>query len=135
MQTWYDGLNKPRLTPPKNIFGPVWTMLYVLIFISLVVYFLTPSKPWFFTTVLFLILHFAAGFSWTSIFFGRKLILPALIDLLFMDVTLLVIIMLFLQSNVIAALLLAPYCCWCLFATWLNWGFWRLNSGNTQGQA
>ncbi len=127
MQTWYDSLNKPRLTPPKAIFGPVWAMLYLLIFIALTLYFLTPSKPHFFPTVLLLLLHFAAGFSWTSIFFGRHLLLAALIDLCFMDLTLAAIIWLFLQANPIAALLLLPYCCWCLLATWLNREFWRLN--------
>lgn len=130
MQTWYDNLSKPPLTPPKKIFGPVWTVLYILIFIALLVYFLTPSKPWFFPTVMVLIAHFVAGFSWTSIFFGRKLLLPALVDLLFMDVTLWTIIWLFWQANVISALLLLPYCCWCLFATWLNWQIWRLNPAN-----
>lgn len=127
MQTWYDSLNKPRLTPPKAIFGPVWSLLYLLIFIALVLYFLSPSKPHFFPTVLLLLLHFAAGFSWTTIFFGRHLILPALIDLCFMDLTLAAIVWLFLQANPTAAFLLLPYCCWCLLATLLNWGFWRLN--------
>ncbi|NTU92880.1 MAG: tryptophan-rich sensory protein [Chlorobiaceae bacterium] len=127
MESWYDTLNKPLLTPPKKIFGPVWAGLYLLIFSALAVYFLTPSKPHFLPTVVLLILHFSAGFAWTSIFFGRKLILPALFDLLFMDVTLTAILALFLPANSISALLLLPYAGWCLFATWLNWSIWRLN--------
>ncbi len=127
MQSWYDGLAKPPLTPPKKVFWPAWAGLYLLIFISLAIYFLTPAKPFFLPTSGILIVHFLAGFSWTSIFFGKKLILPALLDLLFMDVTLAVIVWLFMQANPISALLLIPYCCWCLFATYLNWGIWRLN--------
>jgi len=133
MQTWYDGLKKPPLTPPNKVFGPVWAMLYLLIFISLIVYFLTPAKPYFFQTVIALIIHFSAGFCWTSIFFGRKLILPALLDLLLMDLSLAFIIPLFLLANDIAALLLVPYCCWCLFATYLNWNIWRLNPSTKNG--
>jgi tryptophan-rich sensory protein len=127
MQTWYDGLVKPGLTPPKKIFWPVWASLYVLIAASLTIYFLTPAKPYFLPSLLLLCAHFAAGFSWTSIFFGRKRILAALLDLLFMDATLAAIMIVFIQTNHIAALLLIPYCCWCLLATYLNWGIWRLN--------
>jgi hypothetical protein len=35
MQTWYDPLDKPRLTPPKAIFGPVWAILYLLLLVPL----------------------------------------------------------------------------------------------------
>ena len=127
MQSWYDGLNKPKLTPPKGLFWPVWSTLYVLIAIALIFYFRTPVKPFFTVTLLLLAVHFAAGFSWTSIFFGKKKILAALIDLLVMDVTLVIIIGLFFLTKPLAAALLIPYFCWCLLATYLNWSIWRLN--------
>src|ERR1035437_7016899 len=31
---WYTQLRKPKWAPPSWIFGPVWSVLYVLIFIS-----------------------------------------------------------------------------------------------------
>ena len=127
MQTWYDGLIKPGVTPPKKVFWPVWAGLYLLIAISLTIYFLTPVKPHFIPAILLLIAHFAAGFSWTSIFFGKKKILAALVDLLFMDVTLAAIMTIFIQTSPTASYLLIPYCCWCLLATYLNWGILRLN--------
>lgn len=127
MQSWYDTLKKPKLTPPKQVFGPVWAILYLLIAVSLFAYFLSPDKPHFFPAVLLLAIHFSAGFSWTSIFFGRKMILPALVDLLLMDATLVPLLFLFMQASSTAAILLLPYLFWCLFATYLNWGIWRLN--------
>ncbi|NTU58777.1 MAG: tryptophan-rich sensory protein [Chlorobiaceae bacterium] len=130
MTTWYDGLSKPAMTPPKKIFGPVWAGLYLLIAISLTIYFLTPAKPYFIPVLILLAIHFTAGFSWTSIFFGRKRLLAALLDLLFMDATLALIMVAFIQTNHTAALLLIPYCCWCMFATYLNWGILRLNPKN-----
>jgi tryptophan-rich sensory protein len=127
MSTWYDRLKKPPLTPPKKVFWPVWAGMYALIFISLFTYFLTPAKPNFIPTFFLLVVHFTAGFLWTSLFFTRKKILLALFDLVLLDVTLTAIILLFSQSNLISALLLVPYACWCLFATYLNWGIYRLN--------
>ncbi|HWR01164.1 MAG TPA: TspO/MBR family protein [Chlorobaculum sp.] len=127
MQSWYDGLVKPGLTPPKKIFGPVWAVLYLLIAASLAIYFLTPAKPFFLPAILLLVAHFTAGFSWTSIFFGKKRLFAALVDLLFMDVTLAAILVIFIQTSHPASYLLIPYGCWCLFATYLNWGLLRLN--------
>lgn len=127
MQSWYDRLTKPKFTPPKKVFWPVWLTLYALIAAALFVYFRTPAKPFFLIALPLLAAHFFAGFSWTSIFFGKKKILAALLDLLFMDVTLVVIIALFFMTNPLAGVLLVPYLCWCLLATWLNWSLWRLN--------
>lgn len=132
MPSWYDGLVKPKLTPPKQVFWPVWMTLYALIAAALILYFRTPEKPFFTAVLPLLAAHFVAGFSWTSIFFGKKRILAALIDLLFMDVTLAVIIPLFYVTNPMAAALLIPYLCWCLLATYLNWSLWRLNPQNRQ---
>lgn len=132
MQSWYDGLVKPKFTPPNKVFWPVWLTLYALIAAALIVYFRTPVKPWFTVGIALLVVHFLAGFSWTSIFFGKKKILAALLDLLFMDVTLVVILLLFFLTNPLAGALLVPYLCWCLLATYLNWSLWRLNPPNRE---
>ena len=127
MSTWYENLKKPPMTPPNQVFWPVWATLYVLIFISLITWFLTPEKVLFFPTVLLLTVHFTAGFCWTTLFFGKRKILLALLDILLMDVTLSAIIVIFLKTTMLSGLLLIPYFCWALFATYLNFGILRLN--------
>ena len=127
MSVWYESLKKPRFTPPNKAFWPVWATIYLFVLISLALYFLSPSKPYLPVSIALLIIHFMAGFSWTGIFFSRKKILLAFFDILVIDITLIAIILLFLQSSTPAALLLLPYLSWGLFATYLNWVFYQLN--------
>jgi benzodiazapine receptor len=127
MSTWYESLNKPSFTPPNKAFWPVWATIYLLIFISLTLYFISPSKPYLAVSVILLVIHFTAAFNWTRIFFTQKKILPAFADILVIDITLIAIIWLFLQASTLAALLLFPYLAWGLFATYLNWMFYQLN--------
>ncbi|MBM3162671.1 MAG: tryptophan-rich sensory protein [Chlorobi bacterium] len=127
MTTWYDNLEKPPFTPPKSVFGPVWTVLYIFIFTALAVYFLSPEKTNLLQVTPVLLVHFAASFSWTRLFFGQKKILAALLDLLLIDITLIVVIILFFQVSPLAGSLLLPYLCWGLFAAYLNWEIYRLN--------
>ncbi len=127
MTTWYDELKKPNFTPPKKVFGIVWAVLYLFILTSLALYFFAPSKPNMVATIATLIIHFTASFNWTGLFFNRKKILPALFDIIVIDITLAIIIVLFFHVSTPAALLLLPYLCWGIFATYLNWGIYRLN--------
>jgi tryptophan-rich sensory protein len=127
MSVWYDSLKKPQFTPPNKAFWPVWATIYLFVFVALALYFLSPYKPYFSASIALLIIHFTAGFSWTGIFFNRKKILLAFFDILIIDITLISIILLFLQSSIPAALLLLPYLSWGLFATYLNWMFYQLN--------
>ena len=80
-------------------------------------------------TTIILIVHLVANFSWTPLFFGAQNPLLALLDIIVLDVTLVVLIVLFWKASTIAAVLLIPYLCWVSFATYLNAGFYWLNRG------
>ena len=68
---WYTTLNKPWFTPPDYVFGPVWTVLYILMGISL---YLIVIQGWENETVKTGIILFAAQLGvnllWSIIFFG-----------------------------------------------------------------
>jgi tryptophan-rich sensory protein len=68
---WYTTLNKPWFTPPDYVFGPVWTVLYILMGISL---YLVVIQGWENETVKTGIILFAAQLGanllWSVIFFG-----------------------------------------------------------------
>ena len=129
MNTWYQELNRPYLTPPNWVFGPAWTILYIMIACSIIFYYKASAKEHAALTTVILIVHLIANFSWTPLFFGLKAPLFALLDIIVLDVTLLALIYLFWQASTVAAVLLIPYLVWVSFATYLNAGFYWLNRG------
>ncbi len=127
MNDWYRTLERPPLTPPDWVFGPAWTVLYVLIALSIILYIRAPkSGP---VTAVYLVLgvHLAANFVWTYLFFGLHSPLAALVDIAVLDLTLVWLITAFWGASGLAAGLLLPYLLWVGFATYLNLMFWRLN--------
>ena len=129
MNTWYQGLNRPYLTPPNWVFGPAWTILYIMIACSIIFYYKASGKEYAALTTVILIIHLIVNFSWTPLFFGLQAPLLALVDIIVLDATLLALIYLFWQASTVAAALLIPYLLWVSFATYLNAGFYLLNRG------
>lgn len=124
--TWYATLVRPSFAPPNWLFGPVWTILYTLIGISL--YLIWTNKK---GSLKLFLLHLFLNAIWSPIFFGAKNLGLALLVILVMDITLVVIIRNFYKVNKVAGLILIPYLMWISFATVLNFSFWRLNPSNT----
>jgi tryptophan-rich sensory protein len=124
--TWYAFLNKPVFSPPNWLFGPVWTILYTLIGISL--YLIWTNKK---GTLKLFLFHLFLNAIWSPIFFGAKNLGLAFIVILVMDVTLITIIKNFYKINKIAGLILIPYLMWISFASLLNFSIWRLNPNNS----
>ncbi len=128
VSTWYVQLNKPSFNPPNWLFAPVWTVLYVLMGISLG---LVWNKGFYHKWVKTALYHF--GFqlilnaAWSIVFFGAKAILPALLIILSLFILLFFTIRWFKIVEPIAAYLLIPYLIWVGFAAVLNFEIWRLN--------
>ena len=121
---WYLSLTRPPGTPPDWLFGPVWTVLYVMIGIAgwFVWRRSTATRPlrlwgW----------QLAANALWAPAFFAMHS--PPLAFTV--NLVLLVLIALtaraFLRVRRLAALLLVPYFAWAGYATYLTAGFWWLN--------
>ncbi len=127
MTDWYESLTRPPLTPPNWVFGPVWMVLYVLIAISIFLYYRAPNKKNVAKNSAVLVVHLIANAIWTYLFFGLNSPLLALIDVLILDVTLIFLIHVFSKASKLSAYLLIPYLLWVLWATYLNIGFLLLN--------
>jgi tryptophan-rich sensory protein len=127
MNDWYESLNKPVLTPPNWVFGPVWTILYIMIAVSIFI-FVKNYKTQTGLAIYFLIgFHLITNIIWTTLFFRLQSPTLALIDIIVLDISLIFIIYHFWQVNRVASILLWPYLLWCLFATYLNFSFCILN--------
>jgi len=127
MNTWYQELIKPSLTPPNWIFGPVWTLLYIMIACSIILYFRASAREQMPVTLIVLVVHLISNFAWTFLFFRLQSPFLALLDIIVLDLTLFFLLFLFWKVSTVAFALLVPYLLWVGFATYLNAGFYFLN--------
>ncbi len=125
---WYLTLNKPSFNPPNWIFGPVWTVLYILMGIAAG---LVWAKGFYHIWVKTALYNF--GFQllfnalWSVVFFGFKNPFWALLVILFLLALILLTIKWFNVVSRTAAYLLIPYFLWVCFATILNYKIWEMN--------
>lgn len=114
---WYAGLAKPPFNPPNWIFGPVWSVLYLLIaFAGWRIWNRNPAglamQVWF--------AQLALNFAWTPVFFGLQSPGFALVIILPMLALIVWFIRLTWDRDRVSALCFIPYAVWVGFATLLN---------------
>lgn len=144
--TWYAGLVKPALNPPAWVFGPVWTILYALMGISLFLVWkrhsdiLPPSHKatagqgknigmsrLFKWAVALFFVQLALNTLWSIFFFGMQNPALAFLDIILLWLAILTTIILFYRISKPASYLLMPYILWVSFAAYLNYSLWMLN--------
>jgi translocator protein len=124
--TWYAGLIKPAFSPPSWVFGPVWTVLYTLIGISLFLVWQAKGKEKKVALSIFFV-HLFLNALWSILFFGLHNPSLAFLEILLLLATLLVVMWQFWHIRPLAAYLLIPYLLWVSFAAFLNFALWQLN--------
>ncbi|MDD1695532.1 MAG: tryptophan-rich sensory protein [Methanoregula sp.] len=126
--TWYADLQKPELNPPSWVFAPVWTVLYILMGISLYWILSTGLKSQDSKLGLILfIFQLVLNVTWSFLFFGlHSTFFSFLIIVMLWAVLLCAIVQIF-RFSIPAAVLLIPYLCWISFAAYLNYAILILN--------
>ena len=124
---WYQNLNLPTFTPPSWLFTPVWTILYITIFIALLFFTTTRSRRNKIKGYLYFITQLILNITWPFTFFGIKNIGLALTVVILMDIFVILTIKEFYKTNKFAGIILFPYLIWIFFATYLNISFLILN--------
>ncbi len=123
---WYQTLNKPFFSPPNWLFGPVWTVLYIFMGISLYLIWDSKGKGKSKALKIFWIQLFLNAI-WSIIFFGMRNPGLALIDIVALWIAIILTIKSFYKISKPAAYLLIPYLLWVSFAAILNYSIWILN--------
>ena len=121
---WYAGLVKPTLTPPAWIFGPVWTLLYVMMAMAAWLVWRRHGLADAIGPLGLFLGQLALNALWSYLLQRPGL---AFIDIVVLWVAILATLIAFWRSHPPAGLLLLPYLLWVSFATYLNFQFWRLN--------
>ncbi len=126
--TWYAGLKKPPYTPPNWVFGPVWTILYIMMGIS--VFFVWRNGLSASSAMLTFILFWgqlSVNALWSVIFFGMKSKGGGVITIITLWFLILATIVASFRVSTLAGVLLIPYVVWVSVASYLNIGVWLLN--------
>lgn len=126
--TWYATLNKPSFNPPSWLFGPVWTLLYILMGISFYLIWTAKKSKYKSTAIKIFIIQLILNALWSIIFFGAHWIFVAFIEIILMWIFILLSIIKFHKISKTASYLLIPYILWVSFATILTFAIWVLNS-------
>ena len=124
-EPWYSMLNKPIFNPPDWIFAPVWTTLYLMMTISIWIFWHSKHRD---TNTLYIyFIHLIFNTTWSIVFFVFHKMLLASIVLIFLIVLIAILILRYKRVTMISAYLMIPYLLWCCFALFLNFNLILLN--------
>ena len=118
---WYSQLKKPSWAPPRWLFGPVWTVLYIIIAITFLDVFYQASIgliAW--TVALPFVLNLVFNFAFTPLQFGLKNNFLSAIDILLILMTLIWALVVIRPLLSWVAYANIPYLLWVCFATILQ---------------
>ena len=124
---WFDALRKPGFMPPGWAFGVAWTILYILIGISLAMLLHAKGARKRERAIILFGLMLVINLAWSQVFFGMHKVTFALGMIAAMIVLTASLILILWRIRIVAALLLYPYLGWLMFAGLLNYEILRLN--------
>lgn len=124
---FYRELVRPSWAPPGWLFGPVWSVLYLLMGIAAWLVWRVRGFAGARSALLVFVLQLAANALWSWLFFVWRQGGLAFAEILVLWVLILVTIGLFWRVSRVAASLLLPYLAWVSFASVLTLAIWRLN--------
>ena len=126
LKPWYAALSKPRWTPPNWLFGPVWTILFlVMAFAAWLVWRQSGLKA---VPMQLFLLQLLLNVAWSLLFFRLRSPGAAFVEIVLLWSGILLTTITFRSAVALAAWLMIPYLMWVTFAAALNFKVWRLNS-------
>ena len=134
LSDWYQQIEKPPFTPPNWVFGPAWTIIYILMGLSFAriwqLYSITRYpliKELSRRAIILFSLHMLLNLSWTPVFFGLPMPGLASIFIFLLLASIAFMIRYFFRLDRLASFLIIPYLIWVTFASLLNISIFVLN--------
>lgn len=124
---WYATLIKPSWNPPSWLFGPVWSLLYVMMGVAAWLVWCEGGWKLRRQALGFFLVQLLLNALWTPLFFGLHQPGMAFAEIIALWLSLFATVTLFWREKKVAGFLLLPYLVWVTFAALLNFKIWRLN--------
>ena len=124
---FYETINKPLLSPPPQVFGIVWAILYILMAVSFTIILLGNNSDLKLIAVILFAIQLIINLSWTKIFFIDRNFETAFLTCLVLTIIVIFMTILFFKQNLLAGILQIPYCLWLIFACYLSYQIKILN--------
>ena len=128
IDSWYRLLERPAFAPPDFVFGPVWTILYIMMGVAAYLVWkdgLSSGRVR--MALLIFLLQLSLNSAWSIFFFGLQSPISGLYIIGALWTAIVLNIILFARVSRVAAWLLVPYLLWVSFASYLNYSIWMLN--------
>lgn len=128
INTWYKSLEKSSWTPPSWVFGPIWTVLYLMMAVAVwMVYRSKTNKDKKIYAYSLFFTQLCANCLWSFLFFSFHMIGAALADLCLLILLISITSVYFFRIRRLTGLLLLPYLLWSIYALYLNAAIFYLN--------
>lgn len=125
----YSELKQPAFAPPSWIFGPVWTILYIMMGIAAYrIWMLGLENDQVRDALFFFGAQLVFNFMWTILFFRFELRGLAFLEIIILLVLIIITTVKFYKLDQTAGYLMIPYILWVSFASVLNYSIWELNT-------
>jgi translocator protein len=125
---WYRSLKRPTLQPPDWAFGPAWTLIFLLAASAAVIGWDAAGTDSARSAIVgAYIVNGCLNVGWNLCYFVKKRPDWALVEVVFLWLSILAMIVVLWQFSTTAAWLVLPYLLWVSFASYLNYDIVRLN--------
>jgi tryptophan-rich sensory protein len=125
--SFYAQLNRPAWAPPASAFGPVWSVLYLLMGVAAWLVWREQDAPRRVAALILFGVQLGANALWSWLFFAWRHGALAFADVLLLLVLIGVMAAMFWRIQRVAGVLILPYIAWVCLASALTWSVWQNN--------
>jgi tryptophan-rich sensory protein len=125
--SFYAQLSRPAWTPPASVFGPVWTVLYLLMGIAAWLVWRERGATQRIPALMLFAVQLGANALWSWLFFAWRNGAFAFAEVLLLLALIAATVVAFWRIRPLAAVLMLPYLAWVCFASALTWAVWQRN--------